>query len=105
MEKISATQQEILCNVAGKIWAKDGSNGLVTVIITNSSWVAKVANATYNSGTYTSEGNEFLCEITNKGRGTANIGETGNAKVDKKIMTVYNFSDYWMNGTYSKVID
>ena len=86
-------------------WIKEGSNNLVAVVITNTAWIAKFADATYNSGTYTYDGDEVQCEITNKGHGTANVGETGNAKIDGEIMMVYNFSDSWMNGTYSKVFN
>ena len=83
-------------------WTKDGNGVVVTVVITNTGWTAKVADSIYNSGTHTYNGDEAQCEISNKGRGSANVGETGSAKIDNGKMTVSNFSDHWMNGTYSK---
>jgi len=83
-------------------WKKDENDVLVTVVITNTAWTSEVADIIYNSGTYTYNGGDAQCEITIKGRGSAKVGEKGNAKIVNDKMIVSNFSDNWMNGTYSK---
>jgi len=83
-------------------WTKDGSNGAVTVILTETAWTAKYNNSTYNSGTYTYEGNVAEWKITNKGMGDANVGETGSATISNGKMIVSSFSDTAMNGSYTK---
>jgi len=83
-------------------WVQDGSGGSVTVVLTENTWTAKYENAIYNSGTYTYTGNTARWKITNEGIGSANVGDTGIATVLNNKMTVSNFSDDDMNGTYTK---
>jgi hypothetical protein len=83
-------------------WTKDGSGGYVTVVITESAWTAKAGNSTYNSGTYTYEGNSAQWTVTNKGIGNANVSDIGNATISDGKLTVANFNDSDMNGIYSK---
>ena len=84
-------------------WTKDNNpEWTVTVVIKETTWVAKVDNETYNSGTYTYTGNTAQWKITNKGMGSANVGETGNAAISNNKMIVSSFSDEYMNGQYTK---
>ena len=83
-------------------WVKDDSGGKVTVVLTENTWTAKYQSSIYNSGTYTYEGSTAQWEITNKGKGNANVGDTGNAAISNSKMIVSNFNDLGMNGQYSK---
>ena len=77
----------------------------VNIIITETTWTAKVESSTYNSGTYTYEGNTAQWKVTNKGMGSAQVGDVGNATIINGKMTISNFSDGNMNGTYTKKDD
>jgi len=90
------------------VWEKDNSGGSVLLDFTETTWTARYEGATYNSGTYDIDkttGNIITAKlkVTNKGTGSANVGNTGNASLtlgDNKI-TVSGFSDANMNGQYS----
>jgi hypothetical protein len=83
-------------------WTQDGSNGKVTAVLTEETWTAKVESSVYNSGTYTFEGNTAQWTVTNKGIGSAEVGDGGAATISDGKMAVSNFADANMNGTYSK---
>ena len=78
------------------------SSGDVNVVITETTWTAKYEGSTYNSGTYTYNGNTAQWKITNKGMGSANVGDVGSATITNGVLTVANFNDKAMNGQYSK---
>ena len=90
-------------------WVKDGSDGDVVVVFTNTAWTAKYQNNTYNSGSYTWEwidednANAYgEWTITNEGIGDAKKGDKGNAVIDSGKLFVSNFNDGNMNGSYTK---
>jgi hypothetical protein len=85
-------------NLFAGTWTRD----YVVVTITETTWTAKAEGATYNSGTYTYEGNDAQWTITNKGIGSANVGDEGSATISDGTLIVSNFSDGNMNGTYTK---
>ena len=78
-------------------WTQDDSNGTVKVTFTNTEWTATVSGNVYNKGTYTSE-NPSTWTVTG---GTAACA-TGTATIAYGKMTVTNFTDSNMNGTYTK---
>ena len=84
------------------VWEQVGSSGEVTVEFTATTWIAKSSGSTYNSGTYIFDGNDALIKITNKGMGSAGVGETGNATISGNTMTTSNFSDPYMNSQFTK---
>jgi len=89
-------------NLFAGTWERDGSGGDVIVVLTESTWTATYQGSLYNSGTYTYDGNTAIWKITNKGIGSANVGDAGSAIISNNKMTVSSFSDEDMNGQYTK---
>ena len=87
-------------NLFAGTWVKDDTGAVV--VFTESTWTATYQGSLYNSGTYTYDGNTAIWKITNKGTGSANVGDTGSATISNNKMTVSSFSDTVMNGQYTK---
>ena len=83
-------------------WVKDNTDDAVSVVLTNDTWQAIYESSVYNKGTYTCDGNTALWKITDKGKSSANVGDTGSATISNNKMTVSSFSDDDMNGQYKK---
>ena len=90
------------------VWEKDNSGGSVLIEFTDDAWTASYEGATYNSGTYevnnaTESSVTATLKVTNKGIGSANVGNTGSAvlTIGSNMITVSGFSDANMNGQYS----
>jgi len=83
-------------------WVADRDNDVI-VVLTEKTWTAKYDGEVYNSGTCTYEESVAEWKVTNKGMGTAPIGETGSATISSNgKMVVTSFSDVYMNGSYTK---
>jgi len=89
-------------NLFAGTWVQDYSDGDVVVVFTETKWTSKYKSSTYNSGTYTYEGNTAQLTVTNKGTGSANVGNTGTATISNNKMTISGFSDENMNDRYTK---
>ena len=76
--------------------------GSVSVVIDKNTWIAKFSGSVYNSGTYTHKENESQLKVTDKGIGSAAVGETGIATVSDNKMIVSNLIDKNMNGRYTR---
>jgi len=87
-------------NLFAGTWVKDDTGAVA--VLTESTWTATYQGSLYNSGTYTYEDNTAQWKITNKGMGSANVGDTGSATISNNKMTVSSFSDVNMNGKYTK---
>jgi hypothetical protein len=85
------------------IWIKDYSGGSTKVTVTEDTWSAKHKDVFYNGGTYTYSGTpSSVWTVTDKGQGSAEPNETGNAAIANGKMTISDFSDSNMNGSYSR---
>jgi hypothetical protein len=83
-------------------WVHDASNGALTVIVDDDFWTAELSNVLYNSGIYYFEDDSAFFEITDQGKSSAKVGETGKGEIINNKFSVSGFSDPKMNGTYSK---
>jgi hypothetical protein len=84
------------------IWTRTTGGQTIYVVLTDTTWSAKLGAVVYNSGTYIYRGNTATWTVTDTGTGNANVGSSGSVNISNNQMTVSSFADTNMNGTYSK---